>query len=193
MIPYYIMVIDILPSSKLDIQKYLDRHGVTVFSDYHKENRFRNKCEHDEFCDMFNELVMMKDFQRDDRLNIEYKMDKITEDVFVFENSHISNLVYCRLSNKKLYKHYMKELKNRRRQWVYYAIIISKEGQAKNKKDQKIIKELEYVLEQSQIKFKHMDKWDNVTYLRKDILKEITDIKASIQKHNNKVSQDNGF
>lgn len=193
MIPYYIMIIDILPSSKLDIQKYLDRHGITVFADYHKENRFRNKCEHDEFCDLFNELVMIKDCQRDDRLNIEYKMDKIPEDVFVFENSHIGNLVYCRLSNKKLYKHYMKELKNRRRQWIYHALIINKLGLAKNKKEEKLMRELELVLKQAQISFKHLNKWENVTYLRKDILKEIEDIKNNILKQKNKSSQDNGF
>lgn len=187
------MIVDILPSSKLDIQKYLDRHGISVFEDYQKDNKFRSKCQHDVYCDILNELVMMKDFQRDDRLSIEYKMDKITSDVFIFENSHIGNLVYCKISNKKLYKHYMKELKNRRRHWNYYAIIITKPGMAKNKKEEKLIKELENVLVQSQINYKHLNKWENVTYLRKDILKEIDDIKISIHKQKQKTQQDNGF
>jgi len=191
--PYYVMIVDILPSSKLDIQKYLDRHGVGVFADYHKENRFRNKCEHDVLCDLYNELIMIKEFKRDDQLSIEYKMDKLQDDVLIFENSHLSNLVYCKMSNRKLYKHYMKELKNRRRHWNYYAIIITKSNMAKNKKEEKMIRELEQVLKQSQIGYKHLDKWENVTYLRKDILKEITDLKTHLAKQKQKTQQDNGF
>ena len=176
--PYYIMVVDILPNSKLDIVKYLDRHDIDVNPDFHKENRFKSKCSHNEFCGVLNELVMIKDFRRDDELSIAHKMDYRPEQVFVFENSHISNLVYCRISNKKLFKHYMKELKSRRRHWNYHAIIIKKPTMAKTKKEQKLYNEIDPILQQAQISCKILDKWQNMTQLRKDILKEVQGIQT---------------
>ena len=178
--PEYLMIIDLLPSLRLDITKYLDRHGIAVYQDFHKENRFRVKCEHDRFCSVFNELVMIKDFQRDDQLKWDFKMDKYENRLFVFENSHISNLVYCRLSNKKLYKHYMKELKKRRRSWKYNAIVIKKRGMAKSKKEEKLLRELLPVLKQSQINYTVIDHWKNLTFLRKEVLKEINTIRGRI-------------
>jgi hypothetical protein len=176
------MVIDILPGSKLDISKYLERNGVKVHPDMHKQNKFKVKCQHDEFCPIFNELVMIKDFKRDDELSIKHRMDYIQDKMFVMENNHISNLIYCKLSNKKLFKHYMKELKSRRRHWNYYAIVAKKDNAAYTKKEQKLINELIPVLDQCQVQYKIFDKWQNLTYLRKDILKEIQSIEKKIDK-----------
>jgi hypothetical protein len=181
-IPYYVMIIDPLPASRLDIRKYLDRHNINVYEDFYKENLYRVKCQHDKLCGVYNELVMLKDFKRDDELRVKYKMDYIQDELFVVENSHITNLVYCRMSNKKLYKQYMKELKNRRRNWKYIAIVITKPENAKTKKDQQILKELELVLKQSQIDFKFINNWQTVTFLRKEILKELTEIRNVIEK-----------
>ena len=182
MIPYYIMIVDPLPSSKLDIKKYLDRHGITVHDDFFKENLFRIKCEHDKTCGIYNELVMLKDFRRDDSLSVKYQMNYIEDDMFVFENSHISNLIYCRMSNKKLYKQYMKEFKTRRRHWKYFALIVSRPvSQVKNKAENQLLKELEYILTQSQIEYKRIANWNTITTLRKEILKELVGIKLDIE------------
>ena len=183
--PYYIMIVDILPNSKLDIAKYLDRHGIDVYPDFHKENRFKVKCVHDEFCGVLNELVMLKDFKRDDEINIGHQMDYLPSKMFIFENGHVSNLAYCRISNKKLFKHYMKELKNRRRHWNYHAIVIKKPGMAKTKKEQRLYNEIDPILQQCQISYKVLDKWPGLTQLRKDILKEIQEIKTKVDKESN--------
>lgn len=177
----YLMIIDLLPSSKLDITKYLERHGIYAMSDFYKENRFRVKCDHDDLCGVLNEMVMMKDFKRDDELYFNYKLNKFNDKLHIFENSHISNLVYCRLSNKKLYKHYMKEFKTRRNHWNYQAIVIKKKDMAKNSKEEKLLKELVPVLRQSQINYTVLDKWKNLTHLRKDIMRQIEVIKNKIE------------
>jgi hypothetical protein len=179
------MVIDMAPNSKLDISKYLSRHGINVYDDNFKENKFKSKCGHDEFCPVTNELVMMKDFKRDDELNIQHKMDYIGDRLFVFENNHIANLVYCKISNKKLFKHYMKELKARRRHWNYYAIIVKKDDALMTKKELKINAELISVLEQCQVEKVVFDKMYNLTHMRKDIFKLIEGIQDRIKKENN--------
>ena len=180
--PYYLMIVDVLPSSRLEISKYLDRHGISIHPDIRKENKYKNKCIHDVYCGIQNELIMMKDFRRDDDLNIKYKMDYLDSSLHIFENSHIANLIYCKLSNKKLYKQYMKEFKNRRRHWTYYAIVIANKNTVRNKKEGRLLNEVAPVLKQSQIPFKEIKSWHNLTYLRKDILKEIQDIHTEAEK-----------
>ena len=183
--PYYVMVIDMSPNSKLDISKYLSRHNITVHEDNFKENKFKAKCGHDELCPVTNELVMMKDFKRDDELNIQHKMDYIGDKLFVFENNHIANLVYCKMSNKKLFKHYMKEFKARRRAWNYYAIVVKKDDALMTKKELKINNELMSVLDQCQVDKIIFDKMYNLTHMRKDIYKIIEGIQAKIEKEAN--------
>ena len=179
--PTYLMIIDLLPSSKLDIVKTLTREGITVYEDIHKQNRFRIKCEHDAFCGVYNELVMIKDFQRDYEIGTNYEMDRLLDKMFIFENSHITNLVYCKLSNKKLYKHYMKEMKKRRIKWKYVALIIKKKDMAKNAKEEKLIKELMPVLKQSQIDYIVIDKWKTVASLRREIVKQVQAMKNTVE------------
>jgi len=171
--PEYLMIIDLLPSSKLDITKYMDRHGILVHPDIHRENRYRVKCEHDAFCGVFNELVMIKDFKRDDEMIIKHKLDILQSKIFMFENSHISNLVYCKISNKKIYKQYMKEFKKRRSNWHYSAIIIKKKDMTKNSREEKLLKELMPVIKQCQIDYTVIDKWKTLTYLRKEIMRQV--------------------
>jgi len=179
--PEYLMILDLLPSSKLDITKYLDRHKIGVYPDIYKENKHRVKCEHDMFCGVFNELVMVKDFQRDDDIIIKHKLDVFTRKLFIFENSHITNLIYCKFSNKKLFKHYMKEFKRRRKDWKYTALIIKKKGMAKNKKEESLLKEVIPVLKQCQIDYHIIDKWKTLTFLRKEVLKQVNATKNRIE------------
>ena len=178
--PTYLMIVDPLPSSKLDIVKTLTKEGILVHEDIQKQNRFRIKCEHDSFCGLFNELVMMKDFQRDYDISTNYEMDRLQDKMFIFENSHITNLVFCKLSNKKLYKHYMKEMKKRRIKWKYVAIIIKKKDMAKNAKEERLMKELMPVLKQSQIDYIVIDKWKTVASLRREIIKQVQAMKNNI-------------
>jgi len=178
--PTYLMIVDLLPSSKLDIVKVLTKEGIAVYEDIHKQNRFRIKCEHDAFCGIYNELVMIKDFQRDYEIGTNFEMDRLLDKLFIFENSHITNLVYCKISNKKLYKHYMKEMKKRRIKWRYVALIIKKKDMAKNAKEEKLMKELMPVLKQSQIDYIVIDKWKTVASLRREIVKQVQAMKNTI-------------
>jgi hypothetical protein len=187
--PTYLMIIDLLPSSKLDIVKTLSKEGIMVYDDIQKQNRFRIKCEHDAFCGMFNELVMMKDFQRDYDISTNFEMDRLLDKMFVFENSHITNLVYCKLSNKKLYKHYMKEMKRRRIKWKYIALVIRKKDMAKNAKEERLLKELMPVLKQSQIDYIVIDKWKTVASLRREIVKQVQSMKNNIEAESLKVDR----
>ncbi len=82
---------------------------------------------------------MIKDFQRDYTIGTHFEMDRLLDKMYIFENSHITNLVYCKLSNKKLYKHYMKEMKKRRVKWKYIALVIKKKDMAKNAKEEKLM------------------------------------------------------
>lgn len=179
--PQYLMIVDMLPSSKLDIVKTLAKEGIKVYEDIQKENRFRIKCEHDSFCGLFNELVMMKDFERDHQISTHHEMDKLTDKLFIFENSHITNLVYCKLSNKKLYKHYMKAMKQRRVKFKYFALIIKKKDMAKTAKEERLMKELMPVIKQSQIEYLVIDKWKTIASLRREIVKQVQAIKNNIE------------
>lgn len=179
--PTYLMIVDLLPSSKLDIVKTLAKEGIYVNEDIQKQNHYRIKCEHDSFCGIFNELVMIKDFQRDYTISTNYELDRVLEKLLIFENSHISNLVYCKLSNKKLYKHYMKEMKKRRVKWKYVALVIKKKDMAKNAKEEKLLKELMPVLKQSQIDYIVIDKWKTVASLRREIVKQVQAMKNNIE------------
>ncbi len=174
--PEYLMVIDVLPSSKLDIVRHMSKNGFNVYRDIHKENKHRIKCVHDVFCPIFNELVMMKDFRRDDELSVKFKLDILEDKLFVFENSHISNLVYCKMSNKSLFKSYMKEFKKRRINWHYSAIVLKKNGMAKNSREESILRELMLVLRQCRIDYTVINKWNSVVDLRADIANKINDI-----------------
>jgi len=178
--PTYLMIVDLLSSSKLDIVKTLSKDGIKAYEDLQKQNQFRIKCEHDSFCSIFNELVMMKDIQRDHTISTHFEMDRLLDKMYIFENSHITNLVYCKMSNKKLYKHYMKEMKKRRVKWKYVALIIKKKDIAKNAKEEKLLKELMIVIKQSQIDYIVIDKWKTVASLRREIVKQVQAMKNNI-------------
>ena len=172
----FIMVIDPLPSSNLNINKYLKRHNFSILEDISKENINKVSCGHGVSCALFNELVMLKEFNRDDKLFFDRELRK-TEPLPIFvENGHITNLLYCKMSDIKLYKEYMKEFKKRRRNWEYRAIVVRNNKMAQSAVERKMNDELLRVLKQSQIKFTIINKFKNVTFLRKSIFRQIQNI-----------------
>lgn len=172
----FVMVVDPLPSSNLNINKYLKRHDFSILEDIGKENAHKITCGHDVTCALFNELVMMKEFNRDDRLYFDRELRKTEPQPIFVENGHITNLLYCKLSDAKLYKEYMKEFKKRRRNWEYRAIVVRNTKMASNPLEKRMNNELIRVLQQSQIKYTIINKFKNVTFLRKSIFRQIQNI-----------------
>ena len=172
----FVMVVDPLPSSNLNINKYLKRHDFSILEDLGKENLHKVTCGHGATCALFNELVMMKEFNRDDRLYFDRELRKTEPQPIFVENGHITNLLYCKLSDVKLYKEYMKEFKKRRRNWEYRAIVVRNAKMATSTLEKKMNNELLRVLQQSQIKYTIINKFKNVTFLRKSIFRQIQTI-----------------
>jgi hypothetical protein len=172
----FVMVVDPLPSSNLNINKYLKRHDFSILEDLAKENVHKISCGHGITCALFNELVMMKEFNRDDKLYFDRELRKTEPQPIFVENSHITNLLYCKLSDIKLYKEYMKEFKKRRRNWEYRAIVVRSTKMAQTPLEKKMNNELLKVLKQSQIKYTVINKFKNVTFLRKSIFRQIQNI-----------------
>jgi len=172
----FVMVIDPLPSSNLNINKYLKRHNFSILEDLAKETRLKSCCENKLNCIQLNELIMMKEFNRDDKLYFDRELRKVEPSPIFVENGHITNLLYCKISDVKLYKDYMKEFKKRRRNWEYKAIVIRNTKAAQNAFEKKINDELLRVLKQSQIKHVIVSKFKNVTFLRKNVFRHIQNI-----------------
>jgi hypothetical protein len=172
----FVMVVDPLPSSNLNINKYLKRHDFSILEDLARENIAKVTCGHSVTCTLFNELVMMKEFVRDDRLYFDRELRKTEPQPIFVENGHITNLLYCKLSDVKLYKEYMKEFKKRRRNWEYRAIVVRNSKMATSALEKKMTSELLRVLQQAQIKYTIINKFKNVTFLRKSIFRHIQNI-----------------
>lgn len=172
----FVMVIDPLPSSNLNINKYLKRHDFSILEDVGKDIREKMTCSHGVTCSLFNELVMLKEFNRDDRLYFDRELRKTEPQPIFVENGHITNLLYCKLSDIKLYKEYMKEFKKRRRNWEYRAIVVRNTKLATSALEKKMNNEILRVLEQSQVKYTIISRFKNITFLRKSIFRQIQNI-----------------
>jgi len=172
----FVMVVDPLPSSNLNINKYLKRHDFSILEDISKENLSKVTCGHSVTCGLFNELVMLKEFNRDDRLYFDRELRKMEPQPIFVENGHITNLLYCKMSDVKLYKEYMKEFKKRRRNWEYKAIVVRNTKMATNALEKKMTTDLLRVLQQAQIKYTIINKFKNITFLRKSIFRHIQSI-----------------
>jgi len=172
-----IMIIDILPSSDLKISKYLLRHNVEILPNLYKEIK-SNKCQKRNNCMYLHELVRIKEFMRDDKLNYDIELSKIPNKNIIIENGHIANMAYIKMMDKKMFKIYMREFKHRKHTWNYSAIVY-KNKNYKNEYDKKLAKELSIVLKQSQIQYTIVGK-PKITLTRKEILKQIQSLKNPV-------------
>jgi len=183
----FIMIVDPLPSSNLNINKYLKRHSFSILDDLNKQNVYNTRCAHGVTCSIFNELIMLKEFARDDRLYFDRELNRTDSQAIFVENGHVANLLYCKMSDPKLYKEYMKEFKKRRRNWDYKAIVVRNSKLAQNALEKKMNIEILRVLKQAQIKFTIISKFKNVTFLRKNIYRHIqnaANLEIGVLKHN---------
>jgi len=169
-----VMVVDIF--SALNISKYFgqQKNPIKIEHNIFKWSKKTANCKHLN-CNSFNELVMLKEIIRDDRLFDKINMGIITDKTVVVDNGHILNMLYLRLSNSKMYKQYMREFKHRKHNWSYVAFVIKNGRAPRNEFENKLVKELQFVLKQSQVECIVFDRnsYRTPTLLKKEIKDKI--------------------
>ena len=165
-------IIDPLPNSKLNISKYLSRHKIDVLENLHKEMKKKSTCDLSK-CSCLNELVNLKEITRDREWFYGFDLETKKGSGVVVDNGHITNLLYSKLVDKKLYKDYMRDFKKQRHEWNYRAIVIKNRKAVNTEYDKLLYKELLPTLRQSQIEFTVISKFGSITKLRKEILKTL--------------------
>lgn len=169
-----IMIIDIF--SSLNISKYFGQQKSPIKMEYNifKWSKKNSNCKNIN-CNSFNELVMLKEIIRDDKLFDKINMSIIPEKTIIVDNGHILNMLYLRLSNRKMYKNYMREFKHRKHNWNYVAFVVKNGREPRNEFEKKLVKELQFVLKQSQIEYKVFDckNYRTPTLLKKEIKDKI--------------------
>lgn len=169
-----VMIVDLF--SSLNIMKYFgqQKSPINIEHNIYKLEKKNANCKHIN-CNSFNHLVMLQEINRDDKLFDRIGMEIIKEKTIVVDNGHILNMLYLRLSNRKMYKTYMREFKHRKHNWNYVAIVIKNGREPRNDFEKKLIKELQFVLKQSQIEIIIFDRKDyrTPTLLKKEIKDKI--------------------
>lgn len=169
-----IMVIDIL--SSINIAKYFEQQKppIKIEENIYKNSKKNSNCKNVN-CSSLNELVMLKELNRDDKLFDKIHMGILQDRTIIIDNGHITNLLYIRLSNKNMYKSYMREFKHRKHTGNYIAFVIKNGRQSKNDLENKLLKELKLVLKQAQIEIQIFDrnKFRTPTLLKKEIREKI--------------------
>lgn len=169
-----IMIIDLF--SSINIAKYFGQQKppIKIEENLYKQSRKNSNCRNIN-CSSLNELVMYKELNRDDKLFDKIHMGIINDKTVIIDNGHITNLLYIRLANKKMYKSYMREFKHRKHSGNYMAFVIKNGRQPKNEFENKLLKELQFVLRQSQIDYKVFDRnnFRTPTLLKKEIRDKI--------------------
>lgn len=169
-----IMVVDVF--SSINILKYFNQQKpvITIEKNLYKESKKNSNCRNVN-CAAFNELVMLKELIRDDKLFEKISMGVINGKNIIIDNGHITNMAYLKMSNKKMFKIYMREFKHRKHNWNYVAFLVKNAKIAKNEFENKLLKELQAVLKQSQIEFVVFDRnnYRTPTLLKKEIKEKI--------------------
>ena len=169
-----IIVIDIF--SSINIAKYFGQQKppIKIEENIYKNSKKNSNCKNIN-CSSLNELVMLKELNRDDKLFDKIHMGILQDKTVIIDNGHITNLLYIRLSNKKMYKSYMREFKHRKHTGNYIAFVIKNGKQPKNDFENKLLKELKLVLKQAQVEIQIFDrnKFRTPTLLKKEIRDKI--------------------
>lgn len=168
------MVIDIF--SSINISKYFGQQKppIKIEENIYKQAKKNSNCRNVN-CSSMNELIMFKELNRDDKLFDKIHMGIIKDKTIIIDNGHVTNLLFIRLSNKKMYKTYMREFKHRKHSGNYIAFVIKNGRQPKNEFENKLLKELQFVLRQSQIECQVFDRnnFRTPTLLKKEIRDKI--------------------
>lgn len=166
------MVIDPLPSSNVNIEKYLSRHKIEILEDMYNSSKISRSCSKTHCCAL-GELVMLKELSRDDDLFFKNQLDEDHARNYVVNNGHIYNMLYAKMLDNKLFKSYMREFKKRRHKWQYKAIVIRNNKQIQTPQEKHVLQELNLILKQSQIEVQVISNVRTVTLLRKEIYKSL--------------------
>lgn len=169
-----VMIVDIF--SSLNISKYFvqQKNPIKIEQNIYKWSKKSSNCKNIN-CNSFNELVMLKEIIRDDKLFDKINMGILPNRTIVIDNGHILNMLYLRISNRKMYKLYMREFKHRKHNWNYIAFVIKNGRDPRNEFENKLLKELPFVLKQSQAECIVLDykKYRTPTLLKKEIKDKI--------------------
>ncbi len=169
-----IMIIDLF--SSMNIVKYFcqQKPPICIQKNLYMESKKNSNCKNIN-CFSMNELVVLKELARDDKIFDKIHMGFLPEKTVVVDNGHITNLLYLKLANKKMFKIYMREFKHRKHNWEYIAFVIKNTRVPKNDFEKKLIKELSSILKQSQIQVIIFDrkKYRTPTLLKKEIKEKI--------------------
>ena len=166
------MVIDPLPSSNVNIEKYLSRHKINILEDIYNSSKVSKACSKTQCCAL-GELVMLKEFSRDEDLFFKNQLDEEHAKNYIVNNGHIYNMLHAKTLDDKLYKSYMREFKKRRHKWQYKAIVVRNSKQLVTAQEKQTMQELSSILKQSQIDFHIINNVRTVTLLRKEIYKNL--------------------
>jgi len=165
-----VMVVDIF--SSVNIVKYFGQQkpAINIEPNIYHECKKSSNCRNIN-CSSLNELIMLKELIRDDRIFDKMHMGFIPDKTVVVDNGHITNMLYLKLSNKKMFKIYMREFKHRKHNWNYIAYIVKNTRVPKNDFENKLNKELNSILKQAQIECVVFDrkKYRTPTLLKKEI------------------------
>lgn len=172
-----IMVVDIF--NTLNIAKFFNqpnqkKYNIHVLENLYVSSKKNSNCKNVN-CASLNELVMLKELNRDDSVFDKVHMGIIQEKTMIVDNGHITNLLFMRLSNKKMYKIYMREFKKRKHNVNYVVFFIKNARPPRNEFETKLLKELNSVLKQIQIEINIFDKnsYKSPTLLKKEIRSKI--------------------
>lgn len=167
-----VMVIDPLPSSNVNIEKYLSRHKIEIMEDLYNTTSMNKSCSKTS-CESLGELVMLKELSRDENLFFKNQLDEDHAKNYIVNNGHIYNMLNIKLMDNKLFKSYMREFKKRRHKWQYKALVIRNNKNIVSSQEKQVINELNSILNQSQIDFQIINNIRTTTLLRKEIYKNI--------------------
>ena len=165
-----VMVVDIF--SSINIVKYFGQQkpAISIEPNVYRECKKNSNCRNIN-CSSLNELIMLKELIRDDKIFEKMHMGFIPDKTVVIDNGHITNMLYLKLSNKKMFKIYMREFKHRKHNWNYVAYVVKNTRVPKNDLENKLVGELKSVLKQAQIEVVTFDrkKYRTPTLLKKEI------------------------
>ncbi len=177
--PTMLMIIDI-DCHNLNISNYLERHDINVFPDIYKQSKKISKCKSD-VCASLYELIMIKELIRDEKLFDKINMGSLKDKNVIISNGHLVNMAFIKMTNKNIFKHYMREFKHRKHSWNYIVVFVKDSKKDKTDFNKKLLKELKSVLKQSQIEPIIINKIKTNTMLRKEILKYIKTTYAQVE------------
>ncbi len=163
-----IMIVDLF--SSLNMPKFFKQQKppIDILPDMFQECKKTSNCKNSS-CNSFNELVMLKEFGRDEKLFDKLELNIINNKSIIVNNGHIYNMSSLSLNNEKLYKIYMREFKHRKYNWNYIAFLVKKKISTEH--ERKLYDAMCEIVSRADIDYIVFDveQYKSETYVKKDI------------------------